>query len=260
LSWFVWLAARSPGGFVELARRELFESVFRGDLRRSGPFWMPAGVLAAGALPWGLWLLPHVATARRAVASSASARLLAGWGAGGLLVFTLSRSRMPLYVLPLAVTIAAPAGVCVAHWIRESQRRRAGAIALALALAATLLVVRAEAHRISRYRHSEQLAAEVRSRQAHLGDPVILLQNHFLPGLAFALQQKLVTVAMNPAELEAPHDAMWTDLPNLIAAHPGGVVAVGRPERFGELPPEIRATASTQDPASSLAVARLHRP
>ncbi len=259
LSWFLWLGLREPAVLRDLVRRELIVSPFIGGLRRTGPFWMPAAVLLAGSLPWAVALLalrrsrPPTSLARPVV------RLLVGWGAAGLLVFTLSRSRMPLYVLPLFTTICVPAGVAASRWARGDKSRRGVVLAVAALSAAGLLAARAGAGRLPSYRQSEQLAAKVRALGAGPGRPVVLLQTTFTPGLAFALDLDLVRAAVDPSEMGSNADLAREQLPEYVGRWEQGVVAVGRPSAFAALPPELVAEDSTADRATGLEAARLRR-
>lgn len=125
LTWYGVVVARRP----ELARYFLVDEVFRrvatGHFRRHPEWYKPAVVylpmLLFGSLPWTLSL---VRVAVRSVPQALRSRswwreALAGdpWGVFlglwfwvPLAVFCLSRSRLPLYMLPLFVPMALAAG------------------------------------------------------------------------------------------------------------------------------------------------------
>lgn len=259
LSWFAWLALHAPATFLDLAHRELVVSPFVGGLHRGGPFWMPAAVLAVGSLPWGVVLLPRCFRRRRPEFSGATARMLAGWCASGLVLFTLSRSRMPLYVLPLFTALCAPAGIVISSWSRGRGARRGVVIAATILFGAGLLAARAGAGKLPGLRTSEPLAAAVRALRVDSDQPVVLLRSAFAPGLAFALQEDLLTVATEPSATGAAADLTLSQLSQFVATRPQGVVAVGEPAAFQALPGDLVAANVTLDSHSGLAAGRLRR-
>lgn len=260
LSWYAWLALRGAGVFGAIVQKELGRALFTRSLGRDGPFWMPLAVLLAGLLPWGLVLLPRVrALVARDAAWTADpvARLLLGWTCGGLAVFTLSPSRMPLYVLPLATGPCVAAGAVVARAAhgsgprRASPRLRAAAWLVLVLAAAALFGVRAYGDRFAGYRHSKDLARAVAARAAD-GRPVLLLQARPAPGLAFYLGAVPRTVARS-FEDALPHDLAAGDVPAFLGRDGRAAVAV-RPETADPLAPGVLAGAPQADPRSGFSV------
>jgi len=119
LPWYVAVVARNPGLLQHLVGAEVVDRVASDDFDRHGEWygwlWVYAPTLLVGTLPWtpALWRwlrgLPARVRAWRTPGGRAADRaglLLALWIALPLLVFCVSRSRMPLYLLPLFVPLA----------------------------------------------------------------------------------------------------------------------------------------------------------
>lgn len=119
LPWFVAVILGNPGLFQYFIGDEVVNRVTSNEFGRHGEWygWIEIYVptLLLGTLPWTatLWRwakrLPAAMrgwTTRAARRQDRGALLLALWIALPLLVFCLSQSRMPLYVLPLFVPLA----------------------------------------------------------------------------------------------------------------------------------------------------------
>ncbi|MBP7147988.1 MAG: glycosyltransferase family 39 protein [Acidobacteria bacterium] len=228
-SWYVVVMLQDPARLWQFLWVEVYERVFTSDLRRDAPFWVPATVLAVGALPWALWIPRGL----RGAGDGALARLLLAWLGAGLVVFTLSKSRMPLYVVPLVLALAVPAGAGVAAWAR-SPARRALALALAGACGAGLLLARTLGGEHGSYRHSDALASTVQARRA-ADEPILLLQPRLQPGLAFYLAADLVTVDLRRREVDPRADLRFDDLAGWLTARSGPSLAVGPEPSFAKL-------------------------
>lgn len=251
LGWYLWLGACRPESLTWLIRTELLEAPFRrGALGRNGPFWMPAAVLLVGGSPWVLLTVSRWRRLMPSLKTDPVVRLLAGWIAAGLLVFTLSQARNPLYVLPLTFPLAVAAGPAMAAWV-ETRWRRAALLGLVVLLGAGLLGARAKGEKLPHFRHSQELARMVRLCQVERSDDVVIFQDRFLPGLAFALRQIPRTVAADPGPApEIPADFDPKGLVAWVKTHPKGVAAVVPPRLIGAIPPELRITQRHWDPAS----------
>jgi 4-amino-4-deoxy-L-arabinose transferase-like glycosyltransferase len=149
LGWYAVVALIEPGLMTYFLRDEVARRVGTGVHNRYsewyGPLRVYLPVLFAGTLPWTHLLvarvtaLPRTMLARRwwreAAVRDPWAVLLASWVLLPLLVFSLSRSRLELYILPLFVPIA----VVVARLMAErpvTRRMRAFALAWALGMVA----------------------------------------------------------------------------------------------------------------------------
>ncbi len=141
LSWYVFVIAEHSdllGYFLghELAAR-FYSSSFH-NRRWYKPFVIYLPVLTAGLLPWFAILcytrfrkekLPPYDTAEPPAGNRR--RLLVLWIAIPLFVFSIVRSRLPLYVLPLAAPILLLCAEATARLWREKALRRACTLAVA---------------------------------------------------------------------------------------------------------------------------------
>jgi 4-amino-4-deoxy-L-arabinose transferase-like glycosyltransferase len=105
--WFVAVAQKNPAIWHYFLVRESVERLATGVHHRSKPFWYFVPVLAGGFLPWSV-LLPAAARALRGKTGREAdlVRLCGAWAIVGLVFFSLSRSKLPTYVLPLCPPLA----------------------------------------------------------------------------------------------------------------------------------------------------------
>lgn len=119
LPWYLAVVMRNPGLLQYFVGAEVVDRVASDDFNRHGEWygWIAiyAPTLAIGTLPWtpALWRWVRALPARAGAWRTRQGRdadraglLLALWIALPLLVFCVSRSRMPLYILPLFVPLA----------------------------------------------------------------------------------------------------------------------------------------------------------
>lgn len=118
LPWYVLVCWRTPGLLEYFLIHQLFERVATTVHNRSEPFWFFVPVLMLGTLPWTAWL-PGMARswlARNPLLAKGPEgddpqALVAGWFGLPFLLFSLSGSKLPTYVLPclppLAIVLAA---------------------------------------------------------------------------------------------------------------------------------------------------------
>ena len=119
LPWYLAVVLRNPGLLQYFVGAEVVDRVASDDFNRHGEWygWLAvyAPTLVVGTLPWtpALWRWLRALPARIRGWRTRDGRerdraslLLALWVALPLLVFCLSRSRLPLYVLPLFVPLA----------------------------------------------------------------------------------------------------------------------------------------------------------
>jgi 4-amino-4-deoxy-L-arabinose transferase-like glycosyltransferase len=253
LWWYLLMILTQEGADTLFLRDELYRRVFTAELRRSGAAWMPACLLVLGTAPWSLALIARLALLKSALQRDPIARLLFGWLIAGVVVFTLSQSRQPMYVLPLATALSVPAGLRVARWAEARRARQLGVAAVALALACFWLAARYQYVGFD-YRHSRDLAQHVSARLVAAPGGVALLQTRLLPGLSFYLPQQPLQVAWKRVDRARRHDL---DRPGLLARieRTGAVVVVGRPEVLDTFPKSIELADRTHDSASDMDVA-----
>ncbi len=108
--WFVALTARDPSfAYFFFVEHHLLR-FFGGDYHAS-PFWFYLPVLVVGCLPWSLLFWP---TARFLASRSPAAAALRSpalglcllWAAWGVLFFSLSRGKLPTYIMPVLPALA----------------------------------------------------------------------------------------------------------------------------------------------------------
>lgn len=108
--WFVWVQIRNPGFFDFFFIHEHFARFALPGHHRYGPWYYFVPVLLAELLPW---TLPAIASMRLAWNSRQSGahlihveRALVVWCVVVLLFFSLSRSKLPAYILPVLPPLA----------------------------------------------------------------------------------------------------------------------------------------------------------
>ncbi|MBI3698050.1 MAG: glycosyltransferase family 39 protein [Acidobacteria bacterium] len=114
--WYVLCYARNGRVFLEEFFWKHHVSRFvAGALEHNQPVWFFVPVLAVGLLPW----TPLVAVLGRAeLWRDRRLRFLGVWAAVTLVFFSISRDKLPAYVLPALPAIAALAGVALAQEAR----------------------------------------------------------------------------------------------------------------------------------------------
>ena len=107
LPWFLAVSARIPEFPHYVFVRETFERVATTRFHRTAPFWYYLPIVPIAAFPW---IVPALARwrnwrwawlARRVNPRAQETVLLACWVLGPLLFFTLNKSKLPQYMLPL---------------------------------------------------------------------------------------------------------------------------------------------------------------
>jgi 4-amino-4-deoxy-L-arabinose transferase-like glycosyltransferase len=107
LPWFLAVSHRVPEFPRHVFVRETFERVTTTRFHRTAPFWYYLPIIPVAAFPWivpALGRLKHwrwAWLARYVNAQAQEAILLTCWIIGPLVFFTLNRSKLPQYVLPL---------------------------------------------------------------------------------------------------------------------------------------------------------------
>jgi 4-amino-4-deoxy-L-arabinose transferase-like glycosyltransferase len=107
LPWFVVVTSRNPGLLGYFLGREVAGRVLSDVHGRGEVWWYFLPVLAGGLLPWTPWLA-MVPLVRRGLPEREAhlLRMCAVWAGAGLLLFTLSRSKLPTYMVPLLPPLA----------------------------------------------------------------------------------------------------------------------------------------------------------
>lgn len=263
LGWYAAVVAVDPSRLGTFVSTEVVDRFFTDRFERGGAAWLPLLTLVGGALPWTPWGLAALRRPPEGDGGRALQRLLVGWILAGLAVFTLSRSRMPFYTVPLVLGLAAPGGALAAQrFAAWNTRRRAAAVLTLTLLAAALVELRREPERFSSsVRHSAGVAQAAREELELLGagpeTPVLVLQARYPPGLAFYLRRPLVTTRMKKDDERFAPDLARADLPAWLAAQGGRAVAIGEAAAFGKLPAGIRLVRQHHPEASRSLVATI---
>ena len=153
LPWFLAVSSRIPEFPHYVFVRETFERVTTTRFHRTAPVWYYLPIVAFAAFPWIVPALGALRNwrwawlARRVNARAQESILLACWVLGPLLFFTLNRSKLPQYVLPLMPAFALAAARILTRQASEigggigvGRRAYAGmAAVLGLALASLTL-------------------------------------------------------------------------------------------------------------------------
>lgn len=168
LSWYLLVVARHPellGYFIgtEIVDRVASDLGHNRAWYKAFEVYVPAMLGVAGV--FGLWAAArawsagwkHSARWRELWLARDERLLLVGWILLPLLVFSLSTSKLPLYVLPLSVPVALLSGRVLA---RRTRWRRVRSVALALA--ALLILIKGAAARWPSDRDMAALAREVK--------------------------------------------------------------------------------------------------
>jgi 4-amino-4-deoxy-L-arabinose transferase-like glycosyltransferase len=138
--WYLLCYAANGRAFLdEFFWRHHVERMVGDGLQHLQPWWFYLPVVAGALLPW----TPLLASLRRRdVADSPSARFLLAWALGTLVFFSISRNKLPGYILPALPAVAALAGRRLARDPAPRWALPACALLLgALPLAARLLPV-----------------------------------------------------------------------------------------------------------------------
>ncbi len=111
--WYVLVTLRNGAPFLDdFFWKQHFARYLTGALQHERPFWFYLPILLAGFFPWTplLWFLYE----KRIYKDTRAAFLLA-WLAWGFLFFSISRNKLPGYLLPLLPAAAALIGIAIAQ-------------------------------------------------------------------------------------------------------------------------------------------------
>lgn len=105
LPWYVLCAARNPDFFRVFVIEHNFQRFLTPVFRHEQPFWFFGPILLLGLLPWTALLVPLAREGWRAVRSGgwrqSPSVYLACWVVFPVVFFSLSKSKLPGYVLPV---------------------------------------------------------------------------------------------------------------------------------------------------------------
>lgn len=239
LGWYALMILGEPGLADYFMRDEVAQRIFSGTHRRNpewyGAFAVYVPTLVLGTLPWTLPVLRAAAAAPRTLLAREWWRrrmeddpwlvFLALWFLLPLAVFFISRSRLPLYVLPLFPVLALLVARGLAHW--QPSRLAFGMIALWIAALVALRV--AFAHTPSD-RDSRRLAQAIVASAVPAPGEVIFVDAVPQWGLGLYLGCEVERVLLaRPGSARSPGDeTLETELAALTERRPIVVATAGR--------------------------------
>ncbi len=173
-SWFLYVIAKDPERLRYFVEYEIVDRVASDVHERDNPFYIYPPIIIGGMFPWlfgwhriasRLWECWRVRD-RRLRSLSLPGAFTVLWLGSSLLVFTIAKSRLPLYVLPLTV----PCSVWLARyfmdgWSRLGAWSRGAAMACAVvacAYSALLVAFRPVAFHFAPKRSEWRMASELR--------------------------------------------------------------------------------------------------
>ncbi len=110
LPWLISVSIQVPGFLHYALVVETWQRVTTEKMNRTGPIWYFLPYLLGGAFPWSIVVGAGWFHSRRAIRSVPSTKIkvvfLALWLALPLLLFSLSQSKRPQYILPLIPCLA----------------------------------------------------------------------------------------------------------------------------------------------------------
>ena len=206
LPWYLVVVLRNPGLLQYFLGNEVVGRVASNEFGRHGQWygWLTiyGPTLLLGTLPWTFALLRWARTlpaqvrgwrAREGRAADAAGLLLALWLLLPLLVFCVSRSRLPLYVLPLFVPLAV---IAARQRVREGRGLpRWPGIAL---LAVLVLVAEFATARWSTHKDASAWAREIHARVPGPISQVVIVQDMARYGLHLELGAPVEKVSIEP--------------------------------------------------------------
>ena len=132
LPWYVLCAARNPDFLHVFIFQHNFERYLTPVFQHIQPFWFFVPVALAALIPWLAFLAPSVGDAYEAIQRktwlTSPALYFACWALFPILFFSISKSKLPSYILPGVPALALLATVSAE---RTFERSRRGAAVLA---------------------------------------------------------------------------------------------------------------------------------
>ena len=202
--WYLEEAKQTPGLLAYWFGHELVGRNLGGEFNRNPGilpvFYMYLPILLFGAGPWlplvvfkgrplrDWWTAPQDPSA---VARAARGSLLAG-AAISFAVFSLSRSKLPLYLLPIFVPLALVLGRMIAVLIAQGRVRERAAMTLAGAMVVLIVAGKGIFAHGDSPKDMTRLAAALAPELAKApGQPFFTATGHYLNGLEFHLDRQI---------------------------------------------------------------------
>lgn len=119
LPWYVLCARRNPDFFRIFIIEHNFKRYLTPEFQHLQPFWYYFPILLIGLAPWFLWLIWHALPGPRKQIGNLRLHdeiFIVAWAIFPLLFFTLSKSKLPGYILPSIL----PLGLLLARAVTQS--------------------------------------------------------------------------------------------------------------------------------------------
>ncbi|MGC0771465.1 MAG: glycosyltransferase family 39 protein [Candidatus Acidiferrum sp.] len=149
LPWYILCARRNPDFFRIFIIEHNFKRYLTPEFQHIQPFWFYGPILLLAMLPWTVPLLWSALSGFLRLWRSRSvdhfSLLLLCWSGFTILFFTISKSKLPGYVLPAI----APIALLTTHWITSRLSHPKGARWLFSAVGLTLILLGVLASRFS---------------------------------------------------------------------------------------------------------------
>jgi 4-amino-4-deoxy-L-arabinose transferase-like glycosyltransferase len=136
--WYLMVSIRNPTFLDEFIWKHHFGRFLNTALQHGQPVWFYVPVLLIGLYPWTP-LLTLLANAR--LYRDLRIQFLLAWFAWGFLFFSISRNKLPGYLLPLLPAVAALVGIATAEARARSVKLTVLLMALLAASAALVSIV-----------------------------------------------------------------------------------------------------------------------
>jgi 4-amino-4-deoxy-L-arabinose transferase len=157
LGWYLTMAFKIPGLLGYFLIDETFKRVASNAHNRNNPFYMFIILLPAGIFPWTSFLFNSLKHAKKTYKQNFAVKLLLFWLLIPLLIFTLSRSKLAAYVLPLLV----PLSLLTAISVKKLFTRQAEISSLNFHIKLNAAIIAILGASFCAYGLSEQLASPV---------------------------------------------------------------------------------------------------
>lgn len=206
LPWYVAVMLNNPGLFEYFIGEEVVNRIATDQFGRHGEWYgwiiIYAPTLLLGTLPWtpALWRWARQLPASLRRWRSADARgaeapvlLLTAWVLLPLLVFCLSRSRLPLYILPLFVPLAILAAIQ-----RGKEGRSLPSLKLLAIWVACLIAVRLGAAFWPTHKDTSEWSEAIRARTQEPVREIIFVEDMARYGLRLHLDAEVEKISIAP--------------------------------------------------------------
>ena len=248
LGWFALVVATEPGLATYFLRDEVVNRIFTGTHHRNsgwyGAFLVYVPTLVLGTLPWTYVAMRGALQAPRTVLSRSWWRsmllrepwivFLALWLLLPLAILFVSRSRLPLYVLPLFPALA----LLVARRLADWRPSRLVLLLLACWIAG-LVALRIAAAQFPTDNDSRRLALAIAATEAPRPSEVIFVEEAPQWGLGLYLRCEIERVRLSAAAkgAEEGDETLESELSAIAGQHP---LVIARADRRSEVENELR--------------------